>query len=77
MNTQIESLVEQARGLSPEEQAILAETLYEMVNPTDPEWETAWAKECEDRLKAYQRGEIEAIDSDEAMALLRKKHGLK
>lgn len=77
MNTQIESLVEQARGLSPEEQAILAETLYEMVNPTDPEWEAAWAKECEGRLAAYQRGEIKATDSDEAMALLSKKHGLK
>ncbi|MDO8292015.1 MAG: addiction module protein [Gallionella sp.] len=77
MNTQIESLVEQAKGLSPEEQAILAEALYEMVNPPDPEWEAAWAKECEGRLAAYQRGEIEAVDSDEAMAFLRKKHGLK
>jgi len=39
--------------------------------------EAAWAKECEDRLAAYQRGEIKAVDSDEAMAFLRKKHGLK
>lgn len=77
MNTQIESLVNQAKGLTPEEQAILAETLYEMVNPTDPEWEAAWAKECEDRLQAYQRGEIKTIDSEEAMALLRKKYSLK
>lgn len=77
MNTQIELLVEQARGLSPEEQAVLAETLYEMVNPPDPEWETAWNKECEDRLAAYQKGEIRAMDSGEAMEFLRKKHGLK
>ena len=77
MNTQIELLVEQARGLSPEEQAVLAETLYEMVNPPDPEWEAAWDKECEDRLAAYQKGEIKAMDSDEAMEFLRKKHGLK
>ena len=77
MNTQIESLVEQARRLSAEDQAVLAETLYEMVNPTDPEWEAAWAKECAERLEAYQSGEIEAVDSDEAMAILRKKHGLK
>ncbi|MDH4286857.1 MAG: addiction module protein [Gallionella sp.] len=77
MNTQIESLVKQARNLSPEEQAILAETLYEMINPPDPAWEEAWAKECESRLAAYQKGEIESVDSDEAMAFLRKKHGLK
>jgi len=77
MNTQIESLVEQARKLSPEEQAILAETLYEMVNPPNQEWEAAWVKECEDRLAAYQRGEIKAVDSDEAMTFLRKKHSLK
>lgn len=76
MTAQIESLVAQARQLSAEEQAVLAETLYEMVNPTDPEWEAAWARECKERLAAYDSGEIEAVDSDEAMALLRKKHGL-
>ncbi len=77
MNTRIDSLVEQAKGLAPAEQAALAEALYEMVNPPDPEWEAAWAKECADRLAAYQSGEIKAVDSDEAMAFLRKKHGLK
>lgn len=76
MTAQIESLVAQARQLSAEEQAVLAETLYEMVNPTDPEWEAAWTRECQERLAAYDSGEIEAVDSDEAMALLRKKHGL-
>lgn len=77
MNTRIDILVEQAKGLTPAEQAVLAEALYEMVNPPDPEWEAAWVKECEDRLAAYQRGEIKAVDSDEAMTFLRKKHSLK
>jgi len=77
MNTRIDTLVEQAKELTPAEQAALAEALYEMVNPPDPEWEAAWTKECEDRLAAYQRGEIKALDSDEAMAFLRKKHGLR
>lgn len=77
MNTRIDTLVEQAKGLSPAEQAALAEALYELVNPSDPEWEAAWAKECADRLAAYKNGQVEAVDSDEAMAFLRKKHGLK
>ena len=77
MNVRVVTLVEQAKELTPAEQAALAKALYEMVNPTDPEWETAWAKECEDRLAAYQRGEITAVDSEEAMSFLCKKHGLK
>lgn len=77
MNSRIESLVEQAKRLSTEEQAILAETLYEMVNPPDPALEAAWTTECEDRLAAYRRGEIKAIDSAEAMEFLCAKHSLK
>ncbi|MDD5059037.1 MAG: addiction module protein [Sideroxydans sp.] len=77
MNTQVESLVKQARSLSPEDQAVLTEALYEMVNPTDPEWESAWNLECKNRLEAYQRGEIKALDSAEAMQLMSNKYGLK
>lgn len=74
MNTRIEELVRQASTLTAEEQAILAEKLYEMVNPPDPEWESAWEREAEDRLAAYERGEMTA--SEDAMERLRKKHGL-
>lgn len=77
MNGRVEAVLEQAKQLSREEQAALADAMHELVSPTDPDWEAAWVKECQDRLAAYERGEMEAYDSDEVMARLRKKFGLK
>jgi hypothetical protein len=77
MNVTVDKLVQQAKQLSPEEQAILSERILELVSPPDPEWEAAWIRECEDRIAACERGEMETIDSDVAMEWLRKKHGLK
>ena len=76
MSTRIEDLVQQAKSLTAEEQAILAEKLYEMVNPPDSAWESAWVRECEDRIAAYDRGEMTASDSHDMIERLRKKHGL-
>jgi putative addiction module component (TIGR02574 family) len=77
MNGRVEAVLEQAKQLSREEQAVLADAMHELVSPHDPDWEAAWVKECQDRLAAYERGEMEACDSDEVMARLRKKFGLK
>lgn len=74
MNAKIESLVEQAKHLSPEEQAILTDALHEMLTPPTAEWETAWLKECEDRLAAYEQGEMQAHESEEVMARLSSKY---
>lgn len=43
----------------------------------DPEWEVAWIKECERRLDAYRRGEIEAVDAEVMHARIAEKYGLK
>ncbi len=43
----------------------------------DPEWEAAWVKECERRLEAYRRGEIEAVDAEVMHARISEKYGLK
>ena len=77
MSMTVESLVEQARLLPQDEQAILSERLFEMISPPDLEWDAEWAEECHDRMAAIVRGEMETIDSDELMARLRSKHGLK
>lgn len=77
MNSRIDEMLRQAKTLTAEEQAILAEKLYEMVNPPDPEWESTWTLECEDSLAAYGRGEMAASDSSDVIERLRKKHGLK
>ncbi len=39
--------------------------------PPDASWEAAWAAEAEDRIAAYERGEIEAEDFDVTMERLR------
>jgi len=77
MKTSVPDMVAQARQLPAEEQAALLAALHELVAPPGPDWEAAWGQECQDRLAAYRRGEMEALDSDEAIAALRRKHGVK
>lgn len=74
MTNRIASLLEQAKALTPEERAELLAELHDLVTPPDPDWEKAWADECERRLRAYERGETVAEDADVVMARLRAKH---
>jgi len=57
-----------ALKLPASERAVLADELLHSLNKTDPEIDALWAKEAEDRLAAYDRGEIEAIDADAVLA---------
>ena len=75
MTNRIDDLVEQVKAPSPQEQAVLLNTLHDLLSPTDAEWEAEWLKECEDRVAAYERGEAEATDFDEAIAQLKAKYG--
>ena len=77
MNIQIEAIVEQAKALTAEERVALLDALNELIKPPDATWQEAWAKECEDRLAAYEQGRIEAEDFDVVMARLRKEYLLK
>ena len=77
MKTSVPDMLAQAKQLPAEEQAALLAALHELVVPLGPDWEAAWAHEGQDRLAAYRRGEMEALDSDEVMAALRRKHGVK
>ncbi|MDP2784066.1 MAG: addiction module protein [Sulfurimicrobium sp.] len=72
MNARVEAMMEQVKVLTAEERVALLDALNEFVSPPDSEWETAWAKECEDRLDAYERGGIEAEDFDVVMARMRR-----
>ena len=74
MNQRVTTLLEQAKSLPKEDQSLLAEAMYELVNPPDPQWESAWLKECQDRLAAYERGEMKVHDFDEVIARLRDKY---
>jgi hypothetical protein len=58
-HARIETLVEQAKLLTPQEREIPAEEILTTDMPTPAERELAWVRECEDRIAAVDRGEIE------------------
>jgi len=59
----------QALELPPAERALLAEHLLQSLE--DPSVLSAWAVESADRLAAYDCGEIEGRDAEEAVADIR------
>jgi putative addiction module component (TIGR02574 family) len=65
MSELAEKLIEQALGLPANERAAFAERLLSSLDPELSEIDQLWAKEAEDRLDAYERGEIEAIPAEE------------
>ena len=58
MTPLLKQLEEQARTLSPEERARLAETMLESLQSSNPEIDCAWAEEIESRVDAVDRGLI-------------------
>ena len=60
-----------ARALSAEHRLRLVENLLESLAAPDEAIDRLWAKEAEDRLAAYRRGEIEASGLSEILAKYR------
>lgn len=51
--------------------ATLVEEILSSLDQPDAAMDRLWAKEAEDRLAAYSRGEIKAVDLDEVLAKYR------
>ena len=64
-------LSRQARDLSPAERLELIDDLLASLDEGDPRLDALWAKEAEDRLAAYRRGEIKAFPLQEVLAKYR------
>ena len=64
MTTPTESVLQQALQLSEGERATLIDRLIDRLSPVEPTTEALWLREAEDRLLAYQAGQIEAIDAN-------------
>ncbi|MEO6740151.1 MAG: addiction module protein [Chthoniobacteraceae bacterium] len=59
--------------LPADERAELAELLLRSFDgPEQADIDAAWARESEDRIAAFDRGEINAVDGPAAMAELRR-----
>lgn len=65
-------LEEQARELTAEERAKLAQTLLESLHAPVAEVEAAWAKEIDARVAAFDRGEMPAYPAEDVFAEVRR-----
>lgn len=61
-------LLDEAKRLPPAEQVELVEAILDNLDVPDAALDAAWAREAEDRLAAYRRGEIRAVSLEEVLA---------
>ena len=69
----LKELERQAKALTPEERARLAEVLLESLQDAPlADIEAAWQHEIEQRVAAYDRGELQTISAEEVFAEARR-----
>ena len=68
MTSRSTELLQEALALPPDERAEMAERLLSSLDtPTDRGIENLWANEAEDRLSAFEWGEIKTVPAKEAL----------
>jgi putative addiction module component (TIGR02574 family) len=69
MSTNAEKILQEALNLPPQERAeVLEHLLATFQKPPDPELDKLWAQEAEDRLEAYDRGDLGSVSAEEVFA---------
>lgn len=71
MNTSSQAIIEQAKQLTALEIIEVVDALLASVDKPDAEIDKQWATEAEERLTAYRRGEIKALDLNQVLARYR------
>jgi len=72
MVVSFEEIEQQARSLVAEERAQLAETLLESLHSPISDIEAAWAREIENRVAAFDRGDMPAYAAEDVFAEARR-----
>jgi putative addiction module component (TIGR02574 family) len=72
MAASLKEIEQQARSLVAEERAQLAETLLESLHSPISDIEAAWAREIEDRVAAFDRGDVPAYAAEDVFAEARR-----
>jgi putative addiction module component (TIGR02574 family) len=73
MSDVLKELERQVQALTPEERARLAEVLLESLRDAPiAEIETAWNHEIEQRVAAYDRGELQTFSAEDVFAEARR-----
>jgi putative addiction module component (TIGR02574 family) len=66
MSASTEQILQQALALSPQDRAEIVERLLATFQtPPDPHLDELWAREAEERIDAYDRGELGAVPAEE------------
>lgn len=68
MSSVLKSIEEQARALSVEDRARLAESMLGSLHASSSEIEALWAEEIEERVSAFDHGEIPSYSAEEGFA---------
>jgi putative addiction module component (TIGR02574 family) len=73
MSANSEQILQQALALSPQDRAeILERLLASFQMPPDPALDQLWAREAEDRLDAFDRGELGAVPAEEVFGKIER-----
>ena len=72
MTASLKELEAQARKLAADDRAKLAESLLESLHAPLSEIEAAWEREVEDRVAAFDRGEMESHAAEDVFAEARR-----
>jgi putative addiction module component (TIGR02574 family) len=64
-------ILDQALELSPSERADVAEKLLFSLDNPDSEMDKLWAKEADNRVEEYNKGNLETISAEEVFAKYR------
>lgn len=73
MSELAEKLIKQALDLPPEERAAVAERILSSLEPSLSTIDELWAEEAEDRLDAFDRGELEAIPAGNVFDMIKNR----
>ncbi len=65
-------ILKEALSLSSDERARLADGLLTSLDVPNPEIDAMWVREADDRMAAYDRGEMKAIPAQEVFDKIRK-----
>jgi len=73
MSVSLREIEQQARQLTTEERAKLAESMLESLHSPDSKVEAAWAREIEERVEALDRGEAPTYAAEDVFAEARNR----
>lgn len=68
MLEQEQAILDKALSFSQKARAVLIEKLLDSLNQSDSSIDEQWAKEAEDRIKAYDAGELQGIPVEDVLA---------